>query len=190
MSEDGNRFLIGIDLSLTGTGLCEYNLDHGTYSVETFGTKGKRTDKYKQRGERLTGMAEHIVAWATAGSVDPVLVVIEGPNLGSTNGSAFDRSGLWWLVVSAVQARDIPVLVVPPKTRAKYATGNGNSGKDVVLAHVIEQYADFMDECSIRNDNEADAIVLASMGARYLGEPQEEFLPESNLVAMGGVEAL
>jgi Holliday junction resolvasome RuvABC endonuclease subunit len=190
MSEESTRFIVGLDLSLTAAGLAEYNLDHEHFAVETYGTKGKRTDKYAQRGGRLQTMADHIIAWATAGSSDPVMVVVEGPALGSQNGSFFDRAGLWWLVVSGLQARGIRVLVVPPKTRAKYATGNGNSGKDVVLAHVIEQYADFMDNCSIRNDNEADALVLAAMGARYIGEPQEESLPEGNLAAMAGVEAL
>lgn len=185
-----SRFVVGIDLSLTATGLAEYNLDTGLFQCETFGTKGKRSDTYAMRGDRISGMAEHIVNWATAGERDPSLVVVEGPSYGSQNGSQHDRSGLWWLVVSELLARDIPVLVVPPRTRAKYATGNGNSGKDVVLAHVIEQYGDFMDECRIANDNEADAVAMAAMGARYLGEPQEESLPETNLAAMEGVEAL
>jgi len=183
-------YVVGIDLSLTGTGLAEYDMDGGRFSVETFGTKGKRTDTYAMRGDRLMGMASHIYDWGTAGPQDPSLVVIEGPSLGNRQGSQFDRSGLWWLVVSQFQTADIPVLVVPPKTRAKYATGNGNSGKDVVVAHVIEQYGDFMDNCRIRNDNEADALVLAAIGARYLGQPQEDDLPEANVSAMSGVESM
>lgn len=183
-------FVVGLDLSLTGTGMADLDLDTGRFTnVDTHGTKGKRGDKYAQRGARLMGMAIHIVEWATAGPQDPQLVVIEGPSIGSRGGSQFDRSGLWWLVVTTLLARDIDVLVVPPKTRAKYATGNGNSGKDVVVAHVVEQYG-HLHEGRIKNDNEADAMALAAMGARYLGFPIEEELPESNVSAMSGVEPL
>lgn len=185
-----DRFVIGIDLSLTGTGLADLSVDKGRFdNVETYGTKGKRGDNYKRRGDRLREMADYIYSWATAGPVDPALVVIEGPSLGNRQGSQFDRSGLWWLVVDQFMQNGIDVLVVPPKTRAKYATGNGNSGKDVVVAHVIEQYGHLW-EGYVRNDNEADAMVLAAIGARYLDHDIDEDLPQSNLDAMGGVEAL
>lgn len=184
-------FVVGIDLSLTATGLADLDLDSGQFSnVDTYGTKGKRGDKYAERGNRLRGMTDYIVSWACAGPLDPSLVVIEGPALGNTKGSQFDRSGLWWLVVDEFLRTNIPVLVVPPKTRAKYATGNGNAGKDVVVAHVVETYVPLLNGFGIGNDNEADAVVLAAMGARYLGYPVEEELPQSNLDAMTGVESL
>lgn len=183
-----SRYVIGLDLSLTGAGLAEYNLDTEKFQCETFGTKGKKADTYDMRGERLQKMVDYIVSWAIAGPVDPVLAVIEAPSYGSRVGSQHDRSGLWWLVARALQARGIPLAYVAPRSRAKYATGNGNSGKDVVVAHVVQQYGDLMDECRIANDNEADAVTLAAIGARLLGEPVEEALPESNLSVLGGVE--
>jgi len=190
MPEPTGPFVVGIDLSLTGTGLADLDLDRGTFTnVDTYGTKGKRADKYKQRGDRLQTMAGYILTWATAGVYGPELVVVEGPSIGSRGGSQFDRSGLWWLVVSQLQAEDIPVLVVPPKTRAKYATGNGNSGKDVVIAHVTEQYGHLYAD-RIKNDNECDAMVLAAMGARHLGFVIDDDLPQVNVSAMAGIEAL
>lgn len=184
------EYIIGLDLSLTGTGLADYNMETGKFTCETFGTKGKRTDTFEMRGERLRKMADYIVKWATAGPADPSLVVVEAPSYGSQNGSQHDRSGLWWLVIGELQRRGIPIAYVAPRSRAKYATGNGNSGKDVVLAHVIERYGEFVEDTTIRNDNEADAVTLAAIGARLLGEPQEETLPESNLSVMGGIEFL
>lgn len=190
LPEPTDPFVVGIDLSLTGTGLADLNLDRGKFiNVDTYGTKGKRSDNYAARGARLQGMADYITTWAQAGVYDPQLVVVEGPSIGSRGGSQFDRSGLWWLVVTTLQMQEIPVLVVPPKTRAKYATGNGNSGKDVVIAHVTEQYGHLYGE-RIKNDNEADAMVLAAMGARYLGYEIDDDLPQSNLSAMSGIEAL
>ena len=70
-------------------------------------------------------------------------------------------------------------MVVPPKTRAKYATGNGGADKRAVLAAVRAAYPQF----TIRNDNEADAVVLAAIGARSLGHPIDD-LPASHLAAL------
>lgn len=183
-------YVVGLDLSLTATGLAEFRLDSGLLLVETFGTKGHKGDTFAQRGARLTKMADFILDWTCTPGMDPTLVVVEGPSYGSVFGSQHDRSGLWWLVVSVLMDEGIDVLVVSPRSRAKYATGSGNAKKDVVLAHVIERYADMTDECRIANDNEADAVTLAAMGARYLGFPIEEELPAENLSAMDGVEAL
>lgn len=181
--------IVGLDLSLTATGRAAYCPQRNEFVCSTVGSKGKRSDTYAMRGARLADLKDRIVQWSiSVGLYHPELVVIEGPSIGSVNGSQHDRSGLWWMVVSDFQARDIPVLVVPPKTRAKYATGNGNSGKDVVLAHVIERYADNTKD-RIKNDNEADAIVLAAMGARFLGIPQEA-TPPPGMGAMSGVHVL
>lgn len=182
------EFVVGLDLSLTGTGLAELDLETGTIEVETHGTKGKRGDSYGKRGDRLNGMADYIVSWIMAGPDNPSLVVVEAPSYGSQNGSQHDRSGLWWLVVGRLQAFGIPLAYVAPKSRAKYATGDGRSGKDVVMAHVIERYTHLLGDSSIRNDNEADAVTLAAIGARLLNAPVEETMPEDNLKVIGGVE--
>lgn len=185
------EFVIGLDLSLTAAGLADLTLKDSprakSINLETFGTKGKKGDTFEQRGARLRKMADYIVSWCMAGMVNPSLVVIEGPSYGSQVGSQHDRSGLWWLVTARLQELGIPMAYVAPRARAKYATGNGNAKKDVVLAHVIEQYADLVDG-RIANDNEADALTLAAIGARLLGAPIDEGLPESNLSIMDGVE--
>jgi crossover junction endodeoxyribonuclease RuvC len=190
---DNHLYVVGLDLSLTGTGLADLNIETGEFTnVDTYGTKGKRSDTYGDRRKRLRGMADYIVDWTTAGPYDPAIVAVEGPSIGSRNGSQFDRSGLWWLVVDALAEREIPVLVVPPKSRAKYATGNGNSGKDVVVAHVIEQYArNFPSGNEFpSNDNEADAIALAAMAARFWDYPIDPDLPNTNLSGLDGAVLL
>ena len=183
-------YVVGLDLSLTGTGLADLNIETGEFvNVDTYGTKGKRSDTYRDRHARLTKMRDYIVEWTTAGEYDPTVVAVEGPSIGSRNGSQFDRHGLWWMIVDSLKVRDIPVLVVPPKSRAKYATGNGNSGKDVVIAHVTEQYGDQLSE-RIKNDNEADAIALAAMAARFWDYPVDAGIPQANIDALDGVVLL
>ena len=73
-----------------------------------------------------------------------------------------------------------PILTVPPPTRAMFATGRGNAGKDEVLAAAIRRYPAW----GIAGNDIADATVLAAIGARLLGHPLEESLPQTHLRAL------
>lgn len=155
----------GLDLSLTATGVCcVFDLD-GEIEVEctTYGRKGRRDEPLLQRGERLRTLADEIVTLASGAS----LAVIEGPSTGSIGGSTHDRSGLWWLVVDLLQRVDVPVAVAPPAVRAKWATGNGNAKKPEVLAKMRARFP----QVSLGDDNEADALALASLGMAWLQKP-------------------
>lgn len=184
---------VGIDLSLTSTGLASVQRS-GRIEIHNVQSVGKKDDTLYQRNERLCSIANEVVDWARgatapARSVNAAhLVAIEAPSYGSRFGSAHDRSGLWWLVVAALRADGLNVVMVPPQVRAKYGSGAGNSKKDVVFAHVVEQYTDLLGK-PIPNDDVADAIVLAAMAARHLGFPLEPAIGfgENNLAAMGGV---
>ena len=72
----------------------------------------------------------------------------------------------------------------PPTSRATYATGKDNAGKDAVLAAVVRRYPDV----DVTGNDEADALVMAAMGARLLGHPLEDSLPQSHLRALAGLE--
>jgi crossover junction endodeoxyribonuclease RuvC len=119
------------------------------------------------------------------------LVVVEGPSYGSTTPHQHDRAGLWWLVVDMLARREVPPVEVPPNTRSRYATGRGNAAKDDVLSAVIRRYP----HVDVNGNDEADALILAAMGARHLGHPLEQhvagtgqhFLPLGHLAAMGAV---
>lgn len=152
----------GLDLSLTATGVsCVFDLD-GQIEIEctTFGRKGKRNEPVLQRGERLRTLAEEIVTVASGAE----LAVIEGPSTHSIGGSTHDRSGLWWLVVDLLQRELIPVAVAPPAVRAKWATGSGNADKVKVKAMMQARFP----TVPLRDDNEADALALASLGMEWL----------------------
>ncbi len=120
------RLVRGLDLSLTGAGIA------GAGWAQTLGSKGKRTDTYAMRRVRLHRLADRILD--TVGPCD--LAVVEGPSYGSKGSGTWDRAGLWWLVVDRLAARDIPVAVVTPSARAKYATGDGRAGKQAVVEAV------------------------------------------------------
>ena len=174
--------VVGIDTSLTDTGIALIRDPQPQAPVELrrVRSKGKATDTLSQRRERLDRIAGQIVRETL--SIGPELVVIEAPSFGSKHGHAHDRSGLWWLVVFSLTAH-VPVLEVAPTKRMKYATGKGQVAKDVVLTSVVRRYP----WVQVADNNEADALVLAAIGARLLGAPVEPDLPKGHLGAMDGL---
>lgn len=166
------RIVRGLDLSLTGTGVA------GAGWAQTLGSKGRRADTYAMRRARLHGLADRIVE--AVGPCD--LAVVEGPSYGSQGAGTWDRAGLWWLVVDRLAARNIPLAVVAPTARARYATGDGRAGKQDVLAAATFRYG-----IRLRDDNQADAMVLCAMGHDWLGDPLAE-APETHRAALDRVE--
>lgn len=154
----------GLDLSLTSTGIALVMGDPPIkVHAETFavGTTGRLKDDVATRAARLSHLARDIVD--SADGVD--LVVVEGPSIGSMHGSQHDRSGLWWLVVSRLWLRDVPVAVVPPTTLKKWATGRGNADKSAVSVAVSRMWP----EVAAETNDEWDALAAATMGAQHLG---------------------
>jgi len=162
----------GIDISLTGTGIATLS---GTTLVTS---KGHRKDSIAQRRTRIKVIVDQVLV--EIGVVD--LAVVEGPSHHSVGGSVWDRAGLWWRIVDRLCAEDIPVAVMPPMSRAKYATGNGGSRKAAVMEAAQHRYGAVLD-----NDNEADALVLRAAGLDWLGQPLAE-VPDGHRAALAGCQ--
>lgn len=175
--------VIGIDPSLTSTALAEV-VDGKLTRVTNIKTTGKKGDDVHQVHARLSQIAAEAMEFICPNGRAPDLIVIEGPAFASRFGSPHDRSGLWWILVSRILSYCGPInfIVVAPATRAKYGTGDGRANKDVVLAHVIERYT--TPTVRITNDDIADAVILAAMGARKINEPVEAELSSMSLAAM------
>lgn len=174
--------IIGLDLSLTATGVAVIGHD-GEVTVTTIKSKGDAGATLRERHSRLDDLRDRIMR-RVEGDTD--LVVIEQPAFSRTTGHHHDRSGLWWLMVDALwywQEEPLSIVEVTPGSLKKYATGNGSAGKDEVLLAVARRYPDI----PVKDNNQADALVLAAMGARSLGRPIDQ-LPKLNLTAMGAVK--
>lgn len=151
--------VIGLDLSLTGTGVATPT---GTYLVPSTGHKGATlTDRRERLHRILTGICQH-------GCPAPQdLVVVEAPSLGQARqGGTHDRAGLWWIVVSHLLDRACHVIEVPPATLKKYVTGKGNAKKPDMRMAIYKRYG-----VDITDDNEADAFALRALGLDLLGQP-------------------
>lgn len=175
-----NRTVVGIDPSLTSAGLAVTSpAGSGAVSLYRVQSTGRASATWEQRYERIDAHTANILAHVPAGA----LVVIEAPAYSRNVGSAFDRAGLWWRIYDGARALGCPVLALTPQTRAMYATGRGNAGKDEVLAAVVRRYA----AAAVTGNDVADALVFAAIGARLLGFPLETALPKTHLRALDKV---
>ena len=175
----GPRRVIGIDLSMTSTGLAV--IDGGTIETHTVTSKADvgTLRSFLTRSEQIADDIDYAV------SLRPTdLVVIEGMAFAAKSSSLDKIHAHWWLVVKYLlgYVNQEPVVITSGQ-RCKYATGSGSAKKDVVLAAVIKRYT----QADPAGNDEADAVIFAAMGARHLGYPVEESLPLLNLEAMKAV---
>lgn len=171
--------IIGIDPSLTRTGLARITVhDHG-HLIETnvIASTGSKGDDLATRAERLASIHQQVAAYATAAD----LVVIEGPALNMSNPGTWDRAGVWWMVVDHLHAHEVPVAVCPPSTLKKLATGNGRAQKPDMRVAWLQRAGE-----DVADDNECDAAWLATAGALQLGHAVVQ-LPVHNLASLGKV---
>ncbi len=161
----------GLDISLTGTGIATAG---GTTRVPT---TGRRADSLAVRRNRIKLISSIVLT--EVGDVD--LVAVEGPvSYSQPGGSTWDRAGLWWQIVDGLIGRDIPVAVIPPTCRAKYATGSGASRKVAVLEAAQRRYG-----AILPSDDEADALILRAMGLHFLGQPLTDVPPGHEVALVG-----
>lgn len=174
---------VGIDPSLTRTGVAiiDTNLDEPVFSVASFSSPAC-SSSIEDRNNRLRELTDKIHNFIYK-DFWPTKVAIEGPAHSSSVGKMWDRSGLWWYLINDM-IYDTDIIEIPPTTRAKYATGKGNAGKDEVILSIARTYTMF----DLTNNDEADAIALVSMLARLHGEPIDGDLPKNKLEALNKIK--
>ena len=166
--------IIGIDPSLTATGIALIDTDHPD---RTYTTTAKSKPNGTSPFDRLHRFdtAANAILETLGGHID--LAVIEAPSYGSQGAGTWDRAGLWWNTIRILKRLDIATIEVPPAVRCKYATGRGNADKDVVMLSAARRYP----HAPIEDNNQADAVILAAIGARLTGHPIDDPLPKINL---------
>lgn len=163
--------IIGVDPSLSNTGLAMVSDPvHGLIRCRTIQSPlppQKTLDPDLTELWRMNTIRDTVAAWVpeVCSGFTPDLAVIEAPAFSRVAGKTHERSGLWWKIFEVFAEMKVPVLTVKPNLRAKYATGNGKSGKDEVMLAAAKRYP----HAEIANNNEADAVLLAAMGARLRG---------------------
>jgi Holliday junction resolvasome RuvABC endonuclease subunit len=173
-------YIVGLDLSLTSSGIAilsdclptaqavpahQQGYDVAPAVLRSVGEDGKRADSYRTRSRRVRRQCAAIMR-----ILDPylgtVLALVEGPiYAGKVLPSYFDRAGLFHGVFGALDARGIPIAVVSPTTGHQFVTGKGHADKSDIVVEASKWWPDVF----VHNDDEADALGYAAMGAMHVG---------------------
>ncbi|TDB86472.1 hypothetical protein E1264_17905 [Actinomadura sp. KC216] len=157
--------VIGIDLSLTSTGLADFT--HNGREVVTKTIRSSPADGDSGQHSRLTRIVFEITEHVSSQGPHPALVVIEGPSYGSKGAGTWDRAGLWWLLIDRLVGLHHPFAIVPPATLKRFATGRGNATKTDMAVALAKR----TDGLELRDDNQVDAWWLGAAGRDHLGLP-------------------
>lgn len=162
--------VVGLDLSITATGVCWRVSPNAEPTCETWGGKASDGDR------RLFDLADRVVGLLDD---DTDLVVIEGPVMRSQAASV---SGM---VHGAVRveliSHDVPYAIVAPATLKKFATGKGTADKTAMTLALYKRAG-----LELADDNQVDAWWLWAAGMTHLGHPPVQ-LPADQVAALDKV---
>jgi crossover junction endodeoxyribonuclease RuvC len=177
-SDLGHPVVVGIDPSLTGTGIASSN---GWVDVTGYKRPRAKNPGITQlpHPERLAAM-RHILDTVFTSVGNPDLVVLELPAVSRSGGGAHERGWFWWQLYNQIHNHQIPIGLLSPNQRALYATGKGNAAKGAVIDAVTRRFPDWATE---GNDNAADAVALMAAGRDWLGHPIAD-LPKTHRAAL------
>lgn len=178
--------VVGIDISMTMTGIAIWNEDSGEWETSRVSSQSG-DDTLVFRHMRLNKIAGDVIVQSSPGlgAGKRYLIVIESPTF-TSGGSGFDRAYVWWKVATHFLQNGHHVIEISNTTGKVYTVGRASSPKvekGEILAQVMKTYpgADVID------DNVADAVGMAAMGARLAGQPIEHSLPQTKLRALDAV---
>jgi len=179
--------VIGVDMSMTKTGIAIRHFDTGEIVTGRVGSGGASDDSHVDRWRRFNTLHSDFLKQMPDGAGRHVFV-IEEPTY-TSGGSGFDRAHAWWKMVDHAMRQGWIVLVVNNSHGKIYLVGRASGSgvnkieKGELLAAAIKTY-NWVD---IIDDNVADAMAMCAIGCRMVGRPIEEFLPQTHLRAIDGV---
>lgn len=160
---------IGIDPSFTCTGVAVLN---AAGAVETtYQIKVRAVGNYISRGLEIVKDLRDIYD-----SHSPTGVAIEG--YGGTTFNLVPMVTLGTLIRKHLLGCKVPYIDVPPSSLKMFATGKGNSAKQVVMKEVFKRWG-----YDSNSDDVCDAFVLAKMAYHGLS-PMSEGLTKFQILAL------
>jgi Holliday junction resolvasome RuvABC endonuclease subunit len=153
--------VVGVDLSLTSCGIARWN--PSALWLGTIVADPKVTGLMRLRQLRTRVIAN------CRGADLIVLEALPPANRIAKSAGLNERAGLYFMVLDRLHELGLRYAEVQPTQLKGYALGKGagaDTGKTAVTVAVVKRY-----HAEPRNDDEADACVLAAMGRHFLGMP-------------------
>lgn len=147
---------LGVDLSLTGTGIAL--LVDGEMTFNKSIKSKKLGDTPTDEVTRLASISDEVME--IVDEHQPDMVVLEGIAFMARNTTALAQlAGLSYLVRHGLLQRGKGFIIVAPTSLKKFVTGKGNCPKDVIMLEIYKRW-----DVSILDNNVADAFGLAHVG--------------------------
>lgn len=162
--------LVGLDLSLTSTGI---SIDGSTRAI---------TSKYKEV-QRLRDIRDQLLDILFRSEIQGA--IIEGYAFSARNSQSHKIGELGGVVRLLLHEMMIPFVDVPPTSRAKFATGRGNAAKTEVISAVSARTGLIWSGRSA--DDECDAWLLEEMGLQAIGMGRYSW-PEANMASLKNID--
>lgn len=152
---------LGLDLSLTGTGVVI--LTDGKLVKQVLIKSKPVGDKPVDELKRIEKIVDEIHKATCSLTID--IAVIENLAFGVRNATSLTQlAGLNYFVRSMCLVTGIPFVLVAPTSLKKYVTGNGAAKKDAMLMETFKRWG-----VTMLNDNECDAYGLSQLGLALMG---------------------
>lgn len=155
---------IGIDPSLTGTGIVCLNKEGEIVGQELIKTTNKLEieDRLELINDRIQDLMddEYQIRY-TDGYKHNVIVYIEGLSFGAKGDAIMQLAGLHYYLRIQLRNKsrsDLNYEIIPPTTLKKFITGKGNAKKELMLLQVYKRWG-----VEFTDNNMADAYSLARM---------------------------
>lgn len=164
--------LLGLDISLTGTGYCRCDVDQREFNITGCGTI-----KTKPRDERTRGGKKEITyTYNNQERQQKILDVLMQESLLTSalvccEDYAFGRGSTQLPEVQGVirfllHMNGKPWLPFAPGSIKKFASGKGNTSPDMMAMHVRQKFTNaiMLSGLEIVDNNTADAIAICALG--------------------------
>ena len=155
--------VIGLDLSLTATGLVAV---HNEEIIE------RKIIKSKPNGVHTISELKRLLIirgeiWEVVERLQPQLVVIEGLAYAVRNTKSLSQlAGINFLTREWLHESEISCLMVAPTLLKKFLCDKGNAPKDIMLLETFKRYG-----VSFDDNNLCDAYMLCQLGLAILDNP-------------------
>lgn len=178
--------LVGLDLSLTGTGAASTHDHHGdpVLTCRTLASRWGADRPHDRLNDILAGIAAVM-------RCEPHLVVVEAASYGSVGNAVDQLAGLRWITRHWLWSRGIRYVEMAPATVKVWATGSGaTSGENKVTKQRVREEitATYGHLVHVASHDEADALSMLSAACAAYGQPLARVTMPKKTRALGTVK--
>lgn len=163
MSEETERIVVGLDMSLTGTGFCMKT--GSVIAVETIKTTPQTCSDDLAR---LKFICAEVMKRIPAGTAMICIEDFFTPSNAMQIGSAIKLAMLGATIRLALYDAHLPFYVVAPSQIKKFCTGSGAAQKSIIVREVFKRWG-----LDCKDDNQADACTLAHIAEQLCFLPDD-----------------